>query len=576
MSFLFRNFAVIIPENLYVMKRNKLILSLTMMCSLFILCGCGDDEKFAELDAYLARRDEFVAQKRSKIALIKNQIAESQDTLQRMVLFDNLYNEYYTFRFDSAMLCLNQLHAMAAKSNNEYFLLKSDIHLIVELSTGGLYPEAQKAIASIDTTKLDQRLVPEYYYALFWAYNYFGEYSAGTPFADKYNTKSDWLKEKYVQLTLDPRYARYIRNPQVMNHYFMGILAQSKGKYVEACHYLELCLNKCKVNQRLYAMTALSLAHCYLSRGMNGEYEKYAMKAAVSDVVCPLKENAALQQFALYLHKTYPAEVRRADRYINISLEDARFYNNRLRMVQISNILPDILKAYQERLSSRTSYLIATEIVVDVAFVILVFAYFYIRRKRNVIARQQKELKVKNDEVIYLNNKLSANNSSLLALNAQLSDANKLREQQLHLFLDLCVANIGKFDDYRALVQRKIKTHQTEDLLKYSNTSMLSEQESSDFIAKFDKAFLSLYPQFIEQLDSLLQPESQVQQKEADRLTPELRIMAMIRLGVNESSAIATLLFYTPQTIYNYRSAMKRRAINRNTFEDDVAKITGV
>jgi hypothetical protein len=558
------------------MKRKRIFLLLTVLCMIFVLCGCGNEDKFAELDSYLARREEFVAKKKAKIALIENQISESQDTLQRMVLLDDLYDEYYTFRFDSALVCLHQLSSLAEKSGNTYFQQKSAIHLIVELATGGLYPEAQKAIANLDTTQLDQRLVPEYYYALFWAYNYFGEYTTGTPFAGKYEAKNNWLKEKYIKLTLNPRYARYMRKPEVMNHYFHGILDQAKGKYVEACYHLTLCLQQCKMNERLYAMTALSLARCYQSRGMYSEYEKYAMKAAISDVVCPLKENAALQQFALYLHKTYPNETDRADRYISISLEDARFYNNRLRMVQISNILPGIVAAYQKKLATRTHYLIATEIIVDIAFVVMICLFFTIRRKRNVIAQQQQELTKKNDEVNSLNNKLSENNDSLSALNAQLSDANKLREQQMHLFLDLCVANIGKFDGYRALVQRKIKAHQTDDLLKYSNTAMLSEQESSEFITKFDKAFLSLYPQFIEQLNALLRPDAQVEQKETDRLSPELRIMALVRLGVTESSAIATLLFYTPQTIYNYRSSMKRRAKDRTTFEDEVARISGV
>ena len=161
-------------------------------------------------------------------------------------------------------------------------------------------------------------------------------------------------------------------------------------------------------------------------------------------------------------------------------------------------------------------------------------------------------------------------------LNEKLSTVNSLREQQIHIFLDLCVVNISQFEAYRALVKRKVKAKQAEDLLGYSNTTMLIEREAADFLSYFDKSFLMLYPDFVEQVNTLLDPAHPLTQKEMGRLTPQLRILALIRLGITESSAIATLLFYTPQTVYNYRSAVKRMAIDRDRFEDQVAKIVGV
>jgi histone deacetylase complex regulatory component SIN3 len=233
-----------------------------------------------------------------------------------------------------------------------------------------------------------------------------------------------------------------------------------------------------------------------------------------------------------------------------------------LRIVQISNILPDIVEAYQKMLSFRNHVLQTSGIVISVIAIVLIFAFMDIRKKSKKLSVQRQKLEETNDRIS--------------SLNGQLSATNDLREQYIHMFLDLCAANINKFDSYRNLVQRKVKARQTDDLLKYSNTTMLSEQEASEFMEKFDNTFLSLYPRFIVQLNTLLLPECQVVQKDSNRLTPEVRIMALMRLGVMESSAIATLLFYTPRTIYNYRSTMKRGAINRETFENDLVHLSGI
>lgn len=542
------------------MKQNLYFLFI-ITSVLFLTSSCGD-EKFSELDSYLNRRDEFVAKKRARIASVEEQLKSTNDTLRRLELMDKLYDEYYTFRFDSTMICLDQMQQLADASGSKYYQQLTSIHKVVELSTGGFYLETKELIDKIDTASLDPRLKYKYYESMFWAYNYMEEYASGTEYKAAYKEQHDYFVQKCIEITAGKNGASYVSNPKVWYYYYIGLQAQYSNRLSEACRDFELCLNGIKINERLYAMTAMSLANCYRDRGMMEKYEKYVQLAAISDVVCPLKENFALQQFALYLKKTYPDKIQRADKYIRYSLEDARFYNNRLRIVQISNILPDIVEAYQKMLSFRNHVLQTSGIVISIIAIVLIFAFMDIRKKSKKLSVQRQ--------------KLEETNGRISSLNGQLSAANDLREQYIHMFLDLCAANINKFDSYRNLVQRKVKARQTDDLLKYSNTTMLSEQEASEFMEKFDNTFLSLYPRFIVQLNTLLLPECQVVQKDSNRLTPEVRIMALMRLGVMESSAIATLLFYTPRTIYNYRSTMKRGAINRETFENDLVHLSGI
>ena len=167
-------------------------------------------------------------------------------------------------------------------------------------------------------------------------------------------------------------------------------------------------------------------------------------------------------------------------------------------------------------------------------------------------------------------------NTQLHGLNALLVDTNSKRERLAKLYINLCAKYIARLKKQQTLVKRKIKANQTTELLSQLSSERLSEEDAATFLSRFDKAFLDLYPDFTEELNCLLLPEGQIQNKSTDELTTEQRIMALIRLGVKESAEIADLLFYSPQTIYNYRSVLKGKAINKETFEEEVMKLCRV
>lgn len=140
----------------------------------------------------------------------------------------------------------------------------------------------------------------------------------------------------------------------------------------------------------------------------------------------------------------------------------------------------------------------------------------------------------------------------------------------MRLFMDLCATYISKLNNYRKLVTRKVKAHQTDDLLHSATSAKITEQEAATFYTQFDRAFKELYPTFVDDFNSLLLPDKQISLTKEGALPTELRIYALVRLGVTESAEIATLLFYSPQTIYNYRTAVRKRALRPDSFEEDV------
>jgi hypothetical protein len=207
----------------------------------------------------------------------------------------------------------------------------------------------------------------------------------------------------------------------------------------------------------------------------------------------------------------------------------------------------------------------------------------YIKRQNGQLHHRREELQAKNEELHQQHEEVSQKNAlleeqgrQLSALNEQLIDTNFKREGLAKIYIDLCAKYIDKLKKYQTLVKRKIKTNQVQELLSTISSSRISEEDAATFMNKFDKAFLDLYPTFVTELNTLLLPESQIAIKQPNTLTPELRIYALIRLVVKESSEIADLLFFSPQTIYNYRSAVRSRAISKDTFDEDVQKLCAV
>lgn len=235
-------------------------------------------------------------------------------------------------------------------------------------------------------------------------------------------------------------------------------------------------------------------------------------------------------------------------------------------MMEISNILPVIASANQQAAEkSRTRFLFGF-IGVSIALIIILILSFVNNRQKNKLKKNKQEIEEQNE-------KQKEMNAQLTQLNQQLIETNIKRETYMRLFMDISAAYIRKLSDYRKLVNRKIKANQTADLLKTLNTHKMEEEESQMFYNRFDKAFMELYPGFVTELNKLLLPECQLELPTAHTLTTEIRIYTLMRLGITDSQEIATLLHYSTQTIYNYKSGMRAKAKNRETFESDINRL---
>ena len=531
--------------------------------------GKTDEKKLLERIDYMIDNDQYYQDiKEKELKQLKQQAFEAADSKTRLLFLDSIYRAYSAYRYDSAYAYMKKGLELAEKCKDSYYITLNQINQASVLSVRGFYSKAEGLLQTLNPETMPYKLKLYYYFTYAGLYNYLESYAKNSDFAEEFRTQ----KKHYMDLLLQ-NFNEDSRN-NVYYNYLLGerIYIDEPTSRKSLTHFLK-AMKMSPAKSRIHAMSAYGAARYYKLTGKFDLYEKYLVEASVSDGLCQLKETVALQKLAYYLFKKDENNSKLAAKYIQHSMEDAQFFNNQLRMMEISNILPVIAAANQQAAERSRARILTGFITVSAALIIIIILAFVNNRQKNKLKKNKQEIEEQNKKQIEMNGQLSEMNNQLTELNQQLIETNIKRETYLRLFMDISAAYISKLADYRKLVSRKIKANQAADLLKSLNTHKLEEEETQMFYNRFDKAFMELYPGFVTELNKLLLPESQLEVPTTHTLTTEIRIYALMRLGVTDSQEIATLLHYSTQTIYNYKSGMRAKAINRDTFESDVNRL---
>ena len=549
------------------MKRSLLYI-LFLLLPTTLSAGSKTQQLRQKLDNLLEQRKALIDNRNKDINRLKKNLTTSENTLKRLQTYEQLFEEYYVFQFDSAMTYLNKGIKLAKETQNTYYYNSNTISKAELLSIGGLYSEAIHEIEQVDTTGLDKAKHFEYYFSLFRIHTYWADFCNDKTYTPTHQLKAQEYLKKAMPFC-DETGKNY--------EYYLGEYAVFVLNNPQAAraHYIK-AIKQLPQNSRFYAMSCFALSGSYGNEGNTEKQEEFLLLSSIADIENCTMENFALQNLAMYIFEHNKDELDLAQQYIQTALEDAHFYNNRLRIIEISSKLPVIVSSYQQTLNQRNKVQMTAIIAISLLLLFLLSAVFYIVKQTKRLSLQQQELQKNNNQLSELNTQQKELNTQLHDLNTLLVDTNRKRERLAKLYIDLCAKYIARLKKQQTLVKRKIKANQTTELLSQLSSERLSEEDAATFLSRFDKAFLDLYPDFTEELNSLLLPEGQIQNKNTDELTTEQRIMALIRLGVKESAEIADLLFYSPQTIYNYRSVLKGKAINKETFEEEVMKLCRV
>lgn len=537
----------------------KTVSVVIMIFSCAILSSANNAALLQKLDSVIEASETIVAEKNKKIAMLKQMAAKENNTAMLLERYRELSEEYYVFKFDSAKVYVEKGLALAKKVQNSRYIVTNTIMKAKLLSIGGLYSEAINTLNTIEQDSLGkQNMTFDYNIAYSTIYSYWADYCNDDTYSPIYRERSN----AYLKTAI----ANIDKNNAVYD-YYMGeyhvYIDKDDDKALK--HYFRT-LEKNGMTSRVYAMASFAIANNYSAHENMEKYEEYLIKASICDILCCTKENLAIQDLAMHLFKQDNENIERARVYINTAMDDAKSYNNRLRILEISQKLPIIVSTYHKRLTTQNSTLMYAVWGISLLVVsMIVLLYFFVRQNK-LLSKRRHELHVSNNMLTETNERLNRANELLL-------DTNRKREGLAKLYIDLCAKYIDKMAKFQVMVQRKIKANQINELMSYVSSSRLNYEDADTFMKRFDEAFLNLYPSFVTEFNALLKEDEQVITKNPHSLTTELRIFALIRLGVKESSEIAALLYYTPRTIYNYRSAFKNKALNRESFEERVCML---
>lgn len=538
----------------------KNIILATVLLIITFGCKNGHDEKYAALDDAVAHRNEYMKNKEKSIRILENQLKPNLSAEAKYQIYNEIFNEYLAYKADSANKYADILCRLATKMNNPEYINEAKINQSALLVTSGFFDRANDILTHLDKSTFTQANYRLYYENCRWLYITRSAYISNDEVAVHYQDMVCAYNDS--MLTVVPR-------SDVDYYYWMGEHYWGLKEYAKAEQQYELGIERMSPVSRRYASITCSMALVAREQNKWDEFEAYMILAAIADQKIPLKENFAMQELAIFL-TTRCNDISRANEYLLCALKDAIFYDNRLRLTEIARKFPDVVVKYQEYEHKTNN---AQNVIIGITSILVVFllvmAWWAYRSNRNLKAQRRVRIRLIED-LKAANDNLNSISNELKTTNDKLTETNSLREKYVSLFIELCAAYIDKYNKFHKTIERKVKAHQVDDLLTLLHQSRTKDVDTREFFMNFDKAFLALYPDFVKQFNALLQPDHQIILKRDELLSNELRIMALIRLGVSDTQKISTLLFYSPQTIYNYRSILKQRSIHPDTFEQDI------
>lgn len=547
----------------------KLLIFAIAFCLQTLSLHADNKALYKRLDSVIAHRADYDALKEQKIQNIKLGSAYVTSKEDKLKMYERLVNEYTPYILDSAFVYTQKSIDLAVHTNDTASCKKFQIIKARLLIFRGFYIEAKEILDDMSVPPSDRQL--NYLYNCAQCALYFNLKLSGR--GTEYDMRYDKLFHKYLDNTL-----LYSTQKDAQYYYLKGAqLAYSNGDLKEIEASLGKAMSQLKPDSRLYGLSAFLMSKVYGKHHQPELQERYLLLAAISDVMSASKESMSLQEVALSLYKH---DVRKAQRYISVSLSDANVFSSKLRRIELYSNMHTILSAYNHALENTGKWHIILTLSIIVLLLVIVWGAMRIKRNNNLLKQNEKNLTAQTEQLNATNSKqkeandeLVKYNDALVKSNDKFEQINAKREYMAKSYISLCYQYIEKLESQRKMVIRKIKANQQKELLSILSSSKRTAEENHNFFSQFDSIFLSLYPTFVKELNTLLTPEAQVELKENNELTPSLRVAALIRLGITESSMIAGILSYSPQTIYNYRSALKNGAIDKDSFEENLQRL---
>lgn len=508
-----------------------------------------------EVDAAIAEKSYYHARKEARIADLRRRLALVSDTLERYTLCKELSDEYLHYQADSAVHYLNRRDALLPIAGHPELADEVSIDRAAVLGVMGLYADALHLLQRVDAARLDAALRTDYYHACRTCYGWLADYTIEQRVKRKYLRQTDLYRDSILLMPSAYPYAGTGRSAEAV--ITRAEKAALGGYPAEAIALLD-SLREATDDPEIQSYLNYTLYEAYVAQGDTVRQLCSLARTALWDLHRSVREYASLHKLARLLYAR--GDLDRAYAYLNCSMEDAVACHARLRSLEVTEVYPIIDRAYREKTAHERAVVTGLLLGISILALLLVGAVVYLYRWMKKLAAMRLDL--------------YQTNRRLHAANLDLEQTGRIKEVYIARYLDRCVGYLDTLEQYRRSLEKLAMASKTDALFKAIRSDQFLRDERKAFYRDFDKSFLELFPRFIERFNNLLQEDGRITPKPGELLNTELRIFALIRLGVTDTNSIAHFLGYSLATVYNYRSKMRNKSVgDKEKFEQEVMGI---
>lgn len=539
-----------------------LLLAATVVC-----CRAGgmtvSDSLINELNRTIADRDVYRSQKEDRLLELRRAGDNAASDTDRFAAMGALLDEYVPYNTDSAFAICRRREALAHRIGDQVFIDNARLNTANILGRTGMYKEAIEILDRIDCGRLPDYLQRYYFHVCRTIYGLLADYSVRAEDKRRYDALTMQYRDSLLACNT-PGDLGYVIN--------MADKLNNTGHPREAIEIIEEHMRSGEITTHEKAICAFTMAASYKQLGDLDKEKECLIVSSVSDLRAAVREYESLRQLAILLYQE--GDVEMAHELLGISINDAAECNARLRVLELNDIYPLVNEMYLDTIKRQKSNLRWSVVVISLLALVLLALVFYVLRQMRRIAAARKEVETANRSLHQLNSELKKSNAELCEANRAIAENSYLKEEYIGRYMDQCLVYIEKLDSYRKSLAKMVGAGKIEQLGRTLKSTLQVDEELKAFYDNFDATFLKLFPTFVDDFNALLRPEEAIIPKRDGHLNTELRIFALIRLGITDSVKIAQFLRYSLTTIYNYRTKIRNKAAgDRNKLEEEIQKI---
>lgn len=540
--------------------------------------GLSTQQLLDSLDSSLGKSAAYTAEKERRISSLRRRLSQTANPEQRFWICRNLVDEYSSYNSDSALHYIDASTAVGRQTGRREWVDEMNLNRAYIYAATGLLAEAESALNEVDPRQMTPALASEYYNRLLFVLTHKDQYLGKNSLTRPYSERAKAMLDSVSRL-MQPSDPQYI--------WFLAWRSMTDpAKTREAIPVVEKALENSTYSTREEAMNAWILSRLYELTGNSDMMMRYLILSAIADVRTSNKEIASLEEISNRLYQSNDLE--RANDYISHCLQLANDYKSRVRVGRLADLQYHITKAYSQR-NDRQRRKLNVYFIIALVFaaglaVAMLFLYKQnrrIHRSKTELDRSNAQLNSKVEELSQTRRQLKEANDRLEILYRNVRDeagelaaGNDAKERYIADIFAICSDYISKLDEFRRNIYRKIVAHNFDEVKELTKSHELSHGEIKELYQNFDSIFLKVYPNFVDDFNTLLRPDERVAMKKPGVLTTELRIYALVRLGINDSVKIARFLHCSTQSVYNARMKMRNKSdISKEQFAEAVRRL---